>query len=94
MILVIKYFEQFALKVPGIPDAYPQWGLVMVRQNKSGGTVKLKQVTREEAMKEIRENGLVEMFRKPRLGVVFDTPDGAFKKKFGKVSVPYNLGAE
>lgn len=94
MILVIKYFEKFALTVPGVPDAYPVWAAITVRSGKNGDYMRLKRISRAEAMRLIEENGLVETFQKPKLGVVFDTPAGAFKKKYRKISVPYNLGAE
>lgn len=94
MVLVIKYFEKFALTVPGVPDAYPAWAAITVRTGKNGAYMRFKRIGRAEAMKLIEENDLVEAFHKAKVGTVYDTPDGAFKKKYGKMAVPYNLGAE
>ena len=89
--LIIKYFEQFALKVPGAPDTYPRWGKVTAKKDQQGNkTIKLKPITRDEAMETIRERGLVEVLR-TKDGIVYDTRDGAFKKKARGYYVPSTL---
>jgi len=89
--LIIKYYEQFTLKVPGVPDAYPRWGKVTAKKDLQGNkTIKLKPITRDEALEAIRERGLVEVLR-TKDGVVYDTKDGAFKKKSRGFHIPMNL---
>ena len=98
MFLIIKYFESFSLKVPGIPDAWPRWAKVSVGSIKEGNKtiprVRFKLLDRVAAKKLIEENGLVESHR-DRNGLVYDTPDRSFYKKYHKaLSIPRSLGAE
>lgn len=98
MYLIIKHYERFALNVPGIPDSWPRWAKITagtVKENhRTIPRVRLKTLTREQARALIKEGGLVEVFRN-RSGIVYDTPDKAFYKKYhGAIDVPRMLGAE
>lgn len=98
MFAVIKYNERFALKVPGIQDTFPRWAKVVAANVKLPGRTflraRIKPITRDCAQELIEENGLVETLR-TRDGVVFDTPDHAFQKKYaGILDIPRNLGSE
>lgn len=91
--IVIKYFE----KIPGITQAHPQWAKVSVSDNRRKYNTairpRFKRIKRDEAMRLIAENGLTEVFRDPKLGVVFDTPSQDFKRWESRLFIPYDLGA-
>ena len=93
-ILVVKYFERFMLNVPGVPDAWPRWAKITVATVKENykpvKRLRTKHISREEALEAIRENGLVESLR-TKDGVVYDTKDGAFKKKARGFHIPATL---
>ena len=90
-ILVVKYFERLTLTVPGVPDAWPQWLRVTactVRENyKSVKRLRTRHISREEARRLIRENGLVEV-HSDRDGKVWDMPDKLFQRKHAGIQVP------
>lgn len=89
--IVIKYFERLSLTVPGVPDAWPQWLRVTactVRENyKSVRRLRTKHIDRQEALRLIRESGLV-LAHEDKNGKVWDTPDKTFQKTYKGVSVP------
>ena len=90
-ILVVKYFERFTLNVPGVPDAWPQWAKITVATVKENykpvKRLRTKHISREEARRLIRENGLVEV-HSDRDGKVWDTPDKLFQRKHAGIQVP------
>lgn len=89
-LLIIKFFERFRLNVPGTPDAFPRWGKVTVKSNTRAGTLRLKNIDREEALRIIEERGLVQT-HSDRDGAVFDTPGRSFQKKYRRIPVPVLL---
>lgn len=88
LLLVIKYYEKFALPVPGEHDRWPRWGIVKVTPD---GKMHLKVVERSKAREVIRERGLIESHASDTFGKVFDTPDKAFQKRYAGISVPYDI---
>lgn len=90
-ILVIKFYEQFALKVPGPPDSFAQWAVVTTGKDRCDWRrLKIKRVERAEALRVIRENRLVETHR-DKDGVVFDTADRAFQRFHRGATVPFAI---
>lgn len=90
-ILVVKYFERFTLNLPGIPDAWPQWAKITVATVKENykpvARLRTKHISREEARRLIRENGLVEVYS-DKNGKVWDTPDKIFHSNHKGIQVP------
>ena len=90
LILVIKYFEKFALPLPGVNDRWPRWGVVTITPD---GKMRMKVIERAEAKEKIAENGLVEYAVGDPNERIYDTPDRAFHKRYaGRVPVPNDLG--
>lgn len=89
--IVIKYYERLSLNVPGVPDAWPQWLKVTacsVKENyKTVTRLRTKHIERQEAMKLIREAGLV-LVHEDHDGKVYDTPDMSFKNKYKGIPIP------
>ena len=85
--IIIKYYERFALELPGIPDAFPAWWRVTVRHNSYGKVAELRPVTRAKALELIRAASLVEVHR-DRDGIVFDTPEHGFWRRHAGCRVP------
>lgn len=96
-IIVVKYYETFTFKVPGIPDFWPRWGVAYIGRDriksKYDKRVHLKPITKKKAMTLIKDNGLVETHR-DHDGVIYDTPNQDFKRKGQNVNIPLRLGAE
>lgn len=92
LMLMIKYYERFSLNVPGVPDAWPKWAKVTVatvKENYKPVTrLRIKNITREEAVHLIQERGLVQVHRDTN-GKVYDTPDKSFQSKYKGMPIPY-----
>ena len=90
-IIIIKFFERLALKVPGTPDAWPQWAKVTAVSVKENGKritrARVKRIEKDEAMMLIRDNGLVKVFD-DNDGRIWDTPGQSFRAKYSGISIP------
>lgn len=87
-IIVIKFYEKLVLKVPGTQDAFTQWAVVSATKDKDGNNkLKTRRIDHREAIRLIKENDLVEALRN-KDGVVFDTKDNDFQKKYKGVPIP------
>lgn len=86
--IIIKFYEQFALKMPGVPDSFTQWAVISARKDRSGNTkLRFKRLEHREAMGIVRENGLVEVLRNKQ-GVIFDTKKMTFQKRYHGLPLP------
>lgn len=90
--IIIKYYESFRVKLPGIPDAFPQWGLVRPRLDSATRreVAELKPIPRAKAMQLIREDGLVEVHR-DQDGTVYDKPNKEFWRRHAGIRIPKEL---
>lgn len=97
--IIVRFSVKFRLDLPGVPDSFPQWGIVTLcnyrENNKTRQKFRIKRVSHSEARRIIKKNGLVEVLRSED-GWVFDTPDKSFLEKYKGMSslIPDNLGAE
>ena len=94
-VCIIKFYEEFSLKLKGMDDRYPVWGQVhIVESREHCGVVRLlrvRRITHREAATLIRENGLV-VAKKNEDGIIYDTPEKDFQKEAAFVRVPRDLG--
>lgn len=92
--IVIKYYERFLLTVPGVPDAWPQWAVVTagtIKENRVPvKAVKMKNIDKQEAMRLIRDGGLV-CVEQWESGKVFDTPERDFQRTHKGIRVPLGI---
>lgn len=90
-LLIIKFYERFTLKVPGIPDTWPQWAKVSTVNVKENGKritrARIKRIKKEEALSIIRELGLVKV-HEDRDGRIWDTPEHSFQNKNIGLPIP------
>ena len=89
--IICKYFERFALIVPGVPDSWPQYlkiSVVSVRENyRYVNRFRTKHIDRHEAQRLIREGGLTEVLN-TKDGKVWDTPDKSFQERYRGLPIP------
>lgn len=84
--IIIKYYEEFSFGFRD-SDSWPQWARLTAVPDRAGFRLKVKSVTKREALAFIRENGL-ECALECEYGKVWDTPGRDFQARYKGIRIP------
>ncbi len=97
--IVLRFNVKFKLGLPGLPDSFPQWGMVYLcnyrENNKTRQKFRIKRVSHSEAARIIKKNGFTEVLSNED-GRVYDTPEKSFLERYKGMGllIPEDIGAE